>query len=44
MKKTYAPNCVRSSGLKVSDIFVILPSKDGSESDCVETKFQTVTF
>ena len=30
--------------LKVSDIFVILPSKDGSESDCLETKFKTVTF
>ena len=32
-----------SSGLKAIGIFVILRSLDGFESDCPETKFQTIT-
>ena len=44
MKMTYAPNCVNSSDLKETGVFVILPSQNGFESDCPETKFQTITF
>ena len=53
IKTGYAPNCVQSSDLKAtgifviwlkaSGIFVILPSQDGFESDCPETKFQTIS-
>ena len=31
------------SGLKATGIFVILMSQGGFESDCLETKFQTIT-
>ena len=41
-KKTYAPNCVESSGLTVTDISVILLSQKGSENECPEVKFQTI--
>ena len=37
------PNCIYSSDLKASGIFVILQSQDGFDSDCPETKFQTIT-
>ena len=37
------PNCMYRSGLKATDIFVILLSQDGFESDCPETKFQAIT-
>ena len=32
------------TALKATGIFVILPSQDGFESDCPETKFQTITL
>ena len=38
-KEGYAPNCVWSSGLKATGIFVILLSQDGFESDCPERKY-----
>ena len=38
---SYAPNCVSSYGLKATDIFVILLSQDGFESDFPETKFRS---
>ena len=44
MKMTYAPNCVNSSDLKETGVFVILPSQNGFESDCPETKFQIIAF
>ena len=31
------PNCVESSGLKATGIFVVSLSQDGFESDCSET-------
>ena len=40
----HAPNCVWSFGLKATGIFVILLSQDGFESDCPETKFQSITL
>ena len=53
IKTGYAPNCVQSSDLKATrifvillkaaGIFVILPSQDGFGSDCPETKFQTIS-
>ena len=39
---TFAPNCVSSSGFKATDIFIILLNQDGFESDCPETKLQTI--
>ena len=44
MKAIYPLNCVYSSGLKASGIFVILPSQYGFESHCREKKFKTITF
>ena len=35
--------CLKS-GLKATSIFAILLSQDGYESECPETKFQTITF
>ena len=37
LKAAYSPNCVSSSGLKATAIFVILLSRDGFEWDCPET-------
>ena len=39
------PNCSYSSGLKATDIFIILLSLDGFKSDCpvTKTQFQKVT-
>ena len=36
LKIPYAPNCVRSSGLKATDIFVILLSQDDFKSNYSE--------
>ena len=43
LKTAYTPNCVKSSGLRGTGIFVILLSQDGFESDRPESKFQTIT-
>ena len=42
-KTAYAPNCVSSSDLKVTGIFLMLLSQDAFESDCTVAKFQTIT-
>ena len=36
-------NCVQSSGLKATGIFVILLSQNGFQSNCPEIKFETIT-
>ena len=38
----YASSCVESL-FKATDIFVILLSQEGFESDCPQIKFQTIT-
>ena len=39
----YAPNCVESSGLNTTGIFVILLCQGGLQRNCPEIKFQTIT-
>ena len=43
-KDSICAKCAQDSGYKATGIFVILPSLDGFESDCPETKFQLITF
>ena len=39
----YASKCVKTTGLTVTGISVMLWGHDGFESECPETKFQTIT-
>ena len=43
LKNALGLNVFESSGLKVFGNFLILLSQDRFETDCLETKFQTIT-